>query len=112
MPTVDKPLLELRGKSVLTHVIEAAATRVTSQRIVVVGPASLPTGRIATVYEQPPRSGPYMGVYTGLPYFAERFGPALESEGGLLLGAYVPNIDHGPRSALNPRNAGAAQTVD
>ncbi|HIY85694.1 MAG TPA: NTP transferase domain-containing protein [Candidatus Yaniella excrementavium] len=111
MPTVDKPLLELRGKSVLTHVIEAAATRVTSQRIVVVGPASLPTGRIATVYEQPPRSGPYMGVYTGLQYFAERFGPALESEAVLLLGADMPNIAQGLPYLLNQHNAARSANV-
>ena len=104
MPTVDKPLLELRGKSVLTHVIEAAATRVTSQRIVVVGPASLPT-------EQPPRSGPYMGVYTGLQYFAERFGPALESEAVLLLGADMPNIAQGLPYLLNQHNAARSANV-
>lgn len=95
LPTVDKPLLNLRGKPVLIHVIEAAAARVASQRIVVVGPSSLPTGNIATVYEDPPRSGPYMGVYTGLQYLAEQFGPASESEGVLLLGADMAHIAQG-----------------
>lgn len=95
VPTVDKPLLVFQGKPVLTHVLEAAAARVTTQRIVVVGPESLPTGEIATVYEEPPRSGPYMGVYTGLQYFTERFGPAIDSEGVLLLGADMPRIAQG-----------------
>lgn len=91
-PTVDKPLLTFQGKPVLTHVIQAAAQRLEPERIVVVGPESLPTGHIARVYEDPPRSGPYMGVYTGLQYFAEQFGPAAEIEGVLLLGADMPRI--------------------
>lgn len=91
-PTVDKPLLKFQSKPVLTHVIEAAAQRVVPERIAVVGPDSLPTGDIATIYEDPPRSGPYMGVYTGVQYFAEQFGPAAENEGVLLLGADMPRI--------------------
>src|SRR5699024_12250731 len=92
---IEKPLLRFQGKPVLTHVIEAAAARVVPERIVVVGPQSLPTGNIATVYEEPPRSGPYMGVYTGLQYFAQQFGPATVAEGVLLLGADMPRIAQG-----------------
>src|SRR5699024_7312681 len=92
LPTVDKPLLKFQGKPVLTHVIEAAAARVVPERIVVIGTQSLPTGDIATVYEEPPRSGPYMGVYTGLQYFAQQFGPATGAAGVLLLGAEMPRI--------------------
>src|SRR5699024_12820525 len=50
---------------------------------------------IATVYEEPPRSGPYMGVYPGLQYFAQQFGPATVAEGVLLLGADMPRIAQG-----------------
>lgn len=91
-PTVDKPLLVLDGKRVLTHVIDAASQCVRSDQLVVIGPTSLPTGNIATVYEDPPQSGPYMAVRAGLQYFSRHFGPATQHAGVFILGADMPFI--------------------
>ena len=93
--TVDKPLLVLDGKRVLTRVIDAATQAVRPEQLVVVGPAALPTGNIATVYEDPPQSGPYMAVRAGLQYFCQRFGPATQHAGVLILGADMPFIGLG-----------------
>lgn len=110
-PTADKPLLIFQGKHVLTHVIEAAARRISSGRIVVVGPDSLPTGDIVTVYEHPPRSGPYMGVHTGLKYFTEQFGAASHAEGVLILGADMPRIALGIEHLFNHHNAATGVAI-
>ncbi|GAA2033132.1 hypothetical protein GCM10009720_11990 [Yaniella flava] len=93
--TVDKPLLVLDGKRVLTRVIEAATQAVRPEQLVVVGPAALPTGNIATVYEEPPQSGPYMAVRAGLQYFSQQFGPATQHAGVFILGADMPFIGLG-----------------
>lgn len=94
-PVVDKPLLLLDGKSVIAHVIDAAMEYVPQEQIVVVGPATLPTGNIATIYEDPPRSGPYMAARAGVQHFTQQFGSGRPGESMLLLGADMPCIGLG-----------------
>lgn len=120
-PTVDKPLLVLDGKPVLGNITEAIQRHMTPERIVVVGPDSLPTGQIATVYEDPPGSGPYMGVRAGLQHLSKQFGPATDAEAVLLLGADMPYIGlgieqlfehhHSPAEVVITRAAGRLQPL-
>lgn len=88
----DKPLLMLDGKRVITRVIDDVTHFVPAEQTVVVGPDTLPTGIVPTVYEDPPQSGPYMAVRAGLRHFTQRFGPALPNEGVFLFGADMPFI--------------------
>src|SRR5699024_12096747 len=86
----DKPLLVLEGKRVITRVINEVTQWVSAEQTVVVGPDTLPTGSIPTVFEDPPQSGPYMAVQAGLRHFTQRVGPASPNEGVSLLGADMP----------------------
>lgn len=94
-PTVDKPLLLLDGDHVITHVIDAVTQWVPRKHTLVVGPDSLPTGDIATIYENPPQSGPYMAVYTALQYLGLHHGSATGHQSVLLLGADMPFLAPG-----------------
>lgn len=91
----DKPLLVLEGKRVITRVINEVTQWVSAEQTVVVGPDTLPTGSIPTVFEDPPQSGPYMAVQAGLRHFTQRFGPASPTEGVFLFGADMPFIGEG-----------------
>src|SRR5699024_2784748 len=68
---------------------------VSAEQTVVVGPDTLPTGSIPTVFEDPPQSGPYMAVQAGLRHFTQRFGPASPTEGVFLFRADMPFIGEG-----------------
>ncbi len=94
-PIVDKPFLELEGSPMITRVLTAARRVVAPEHLVVVGPESLPTGEVTTVYEDPPQSGPYMAVHTALQYFKRQFGAAQSHQGVMILAADMPHIDAG-----------------
>lgn len=94
-PVVDKPLLEFEGQPLITRVLTETARVVLPQATVVVGPSSLPTGKIPTVSEDPPQAGPYLAVRTGLQHFTRNAGASLEGQGVLLLAADMPWIGLG-----------------
>src|SRR5699024_212770 len=91
----DKPLLVLEGKRVITRVINEVTQWVSAEQTVVVGPDTLPTGSIPTVFEDPTQSGPYMAVQAGLRHFTQRVVPASPNEGGYMFGADMRFIGEG-----------------
>ena len=91
----------LDGKPVISRVIGEVTQLVSAEQTVVVGPATLPTGTIPTVFEDPPQSGPYMAVQAGLRYFTQRCGPASPNEGVFLFGADMPFIGEGIKQLVD-----------
>ncbi len=64
MDGVDKSSVELHGRSLLEHAVDAFLD---ADEVVVVGPESVPTSRPVTfVCEDPPRGGPVAGLLTGV----------------------------------------------
>jgi molybdopterin-guanine dinucleotide biosynthesis protein A len=64
MDGVDKSSVELDGRSLLEHAVDAFLD---ADEVVVVGPASVPTSRPVTfACEDPPRGGPVAGLLTGV----------------------------------------------
>jgi molybdopterin-guanine dinucleotide biosynthesis protein A len=64
MDGVDKASVELAGRSLLEHAVDAF---VDADEVVVVGPRSVRSGRPVTfVAEDPPRGGPVAGLLTGV----------------------------------------------
>src|SRR5699024_3221792 len=91
----DKQLMKQEGKRIITRFINVVTLWVSAEQTVVVGPDTLPTVSIPTVFEDPPQSGPYMAVQAGLRHFTQRFGPASPNEGVFLFGADMPFIGEG-----------------
>ena len=64
MDGVDKSSVELHGRSLLEHAVDAFLD---ADEVVVVGPPSVPTARPVTfACEDPPRGGPVAGLLTGV----------------------------------------------
>jgi molybdopterin-guanine dinucleotide biosynthesis protein A len=64
MDGVDKSSVELDGRSLLEHAVDAFLD---ADEVVVVGPESVPTSRPVTfACEDPPRGGPVAGLLTGV----------------------------------------------
>jgi molybdopterin-guanine dinucleotide biosynthesis protein A len=64
MDGVDKSSVELHGRSLLEHAVDAFLD---ADEVVVVGPPSVPTSRPVTfACEDPPRGGPVAGLLTGV----------------------------------------------
>ncbi len=73
MDGIDKASVELDGRTLLELALDAL---VDADEVVVVAPASVPTGRPVTfVCEDPPRGGPVAGFLTGVDALLRR--PAL-----------------------------------
>ncbi|NPD04615.1 NTP transferase domain-containing protein [Nocardioides sp. zg-1308] len=64
MGGVDKASIELDGRTLLAHALDALVDAV---EVVVVAPTAVPTERpVTTVLEDPPRGGPVAGLLTGV----------------------------------------------
>ncbi|WP_322920746.1 molybdenum cofactor guanylyltransferase [Nocardioides renjunii] len=64
MDGVDKASIELDGRTLLAHALDALVDAV---EVVVVAPTAVPTERpVTTVLEDPPRGGPVAGLLTGV----------------------------------------------
>ncbi|MDZ5661508.1 NTP transferase domain-containing protein [Nocardioides sp. S-58] len=64
MDGVDKASIELDGRTLLAHALDALVDAV---EVVVVTPTAVPTERpVTTVLEDPPRGGPVAGLLTGV----------------------------------------------
>lgn len=61
----SKPEVEVGGRALLDHVLDATAT---ARHVVVVGPESLARPGVPTVREHPPSGGPVAGIEAGLTF--------------------------------------------
>ena len=69
---ISKPTVEVAGRQLLDHALDAAAG---ARRVVVAGPASLARPGIPTVLEDPPLGGPVAGLQAGLAHLDALAGP-------------------------------------
>ena len=110
----DKLVTEVGGRALVLHAIEAA--RAVAHRIVVVGPESVTLpGDVVVVREDPPYSGPFAGVATGLAMLDDDVAVVVVLAGDLLDPApMLPRLLsalHGPQHAGAPQPE-VAVTVD
>jgi len=101
----DKLVTEVDGRALVLHAIDAA--RAVAQRIVVVGPgsATLPDD-VVVVREDPPYSGPFAAVATGLVTLDDDIAVVVVLAGDLLDPA--PMLPRLLSALRGPQHAGAA----
>lgn len=100
MDGVDKSAVELGGRTLLAHAVDAFLD---ADEVVVVGP-SVPTGRPVTfVVEDPPRGGPVAGLLAGVDALLRRPRPA-----GLLVGVLAVDMPRVTPATLRRLRAAAA----
>lgn len=100
MDGVDKSAVELGGRTLLAHAVDAFRD---ADEVVVVGP-SVPTERPVTfVVEDPPRGGPVAGLLTGVDALLHRPRPV-----GLLVGVLAVDMPRVTPATLRRLRAAAA----
>ncbi|NLF05767.1 MAG: NTP transferase domain-containing protein [Actinomycetales bacterium] len=84
---VAKGEVEVAGRAMLDHVLEAAAH---APAVIIVGPDELARPGVPTVMEHPPRGGPVAGIEAGLELLDKRAAEGAQPPGDAVVGHLDP----------------------